>query len=184
VTANARLTGYAAIALLLPLAAVWVTGLAAHSLLPVHTWVGLLLVPPVLLKLGSVGYRFARYYTGEPRYRAAGPPSLAMRALGPVLALLTVAVFGSGIELWLFGDRFGHQWVPLHHASAYLWFAAMAVHVVAHAGRAVQLSAADWRDHLAGAFTRRSLVVAGLLLGVAVAIALLPFPSPFSFAGH
>jgi hypothetical protein len=41
VQANARPTGYAAMALLLPLAAAWITGLAAHSRLPVHTWVGL-----------------------------------------------------------------------------------------------------------------------------------------------
>jgi hypothetical protein len=182
VQANARLTGYAAIALLLPLAVVWVTGLNASRLLQAHILVGLLLLPPVLVKLASVGYRFVRYYTGEPRYRAAGPPSLPMRLLGPVVVLLTVAVFGTGIELWLFGARFGRQWVPLHHASAYLWFATMAVHVGAYLLRAPRLAAADWRDHLAGAFTRRSLVVASLVLGAALAVALLPFPSPFSFA--
>jgi hypothetical protein len=182
VEANARLTGYAAVALLVPLAAVWVTGLYARRLLDVHVLVGLLLVPPVLLKLGSVGYRFVRYYTREPRYVAAGPPSPPMRLLGPVVVLLTVAVFGTGIELWLFGARFGSQWTPLHHASAYLWFAAMAVHVGAYARRAPRLAAADWRDHLAGALTRRSLVVASLVMGVVLAVALLPFPSPFSFA--
>jgi hypothetical protein len=181
VQANARLTGYAAVALVLPLAAVWVTGLAARGLLRAHLWIGLLIVPPVLLKLGSVGYRFVRYYAGEPHYRAAGPPGLLMRLLGPVLVVLTAAVLGTGVELWLFGDRFGHQWMALHHASAYLWFLGMAVHVVAYAGRALRLSAADWRDHLAGAFTRRSLVVAGLVLGTVLAIALLSFPSAFSF---
>ena len=33
----------------------------------------------------------------------------------------------SGIELWLFGYRFGFIWVPLHHASSYVWFVTMAV---------------------------------------------------------
>ena len=182
VQANARLTGYTAVALLVPLTVAWVTGLNARPLLDAHVLVGLLLVPPVLLKLCSVGYRFVRYYTREPRYVAAGPPSLPMRLLGPVVMLLTVAVFGTGIELWLFGARFGPEWIPLHHASAYLWFAAMAVHVGAYVRRAARLAAADWRDHLSGALTRRSLVVASLIMGAVLAVALLPFPSPFSFA--
>jgi hypothetical protein len=182
VQANARLTGYAAVALLVPLAVVWVTGLFARRLLDAHVLVGLLLVPLVLLKLGSVGYRFVRYYMREPRYAAAGPPSLPMRLLGPVVVLLTIAVFGTGIELWLFGARFGRQWTPFHHASAYLWFAAMAVHAGAYVRRAPRLAAADSRDHLAGALTRRSLVVASLVMGIVLAVALLPFPSPFSFA--
>ena len=54
-------------------------------------------MPPVLLKLGGVGYRFARYYVGDPRYRAGGPPELVMRLLGPVLAVLTVTLFATGI---------------------------------------------------------------------------------------
>mgnify|MGYP001353040321 CR=1 FL=1 len=44
VETNARLTGYVAVVLALPL--------------------GFILIPPVLLKLGSIGYRFARYYAG------------------------------------------------------------------------------------------------------------------------
>jgi hypothetical protein len=141
--------------------------------------IGFVLIPPVLLKLASVGYRFVRYYGGDPGYRAAGPPRLALRLLGPVLVLLTLIVFGTGVELWLFGYRFGFFWVPLHHASAYLWFVAMAVHVGAYLRRAPDLAIADWRDHLQGAFTRRSLVVASLVLGAVLAIAMLPFPTPF-----
>ncbi len=44
-----------------------------HGLLVAHMFIGLVLIPPVLLKLGSTGYRFARYYTGAPAYRAKGP---------------------------------------------------------------------------------------------------------------
>lgn len=181
VEGNARLTSAVGLVLLVVLAVELVTGLAVRRLLLAHALIGFLLVPPVLLKLGSVGYRFVRYYTGEPHYRAAGRPSPGMRVLGPVVVLLTVVVFGSGIELWLFGTRFGHGWVPIHHGSAYLWFVAMAVHVVAYARRAPGLAAADWRDHLRGAFSRRSLVVASLVLGASLSIAMLPFSSPFSF---
>ena len=105
-----------------------------------------------------------------------------MRLLGPVVVLLTVAVFATGVELRFFGSRFGRQWMPLHHAFAYLWFAAMAARAGAYVRRAPRLAAADWRDHLAGMFTRGSLVAAGLLLSAILAVAPRPFPSPFSFA--
>jgi hypothetical protein len=179
VEANARLTGYAGVVLAPLLAAELVTGLRFKELLPVHSVIGFVLVPPVLLKLGSVGYRFARYYKGDPRYRTAGPPRLAMRLLGPMIVVLTVVVFATGIELWLFGYRFGFFWVPLHHGFAYLWFVAMAIHVANYLRKAPDLAYADWRDHLRGAATRRSLLVGSLVLGVALAVAMLPFPTPF-----
>ncbi len=179
VESNARLTGYVAVALLVPLGAEFVTGLRTKELLPGHALIGFVLVPPVLLKLASVGYRFLRYYTGDLRYRAAGPPRPAMRLLGPVVVVLTVIVFGTGIELWLFGYRFGFVWVPIHHASAYLWFLATAVHVVNYVRLAPELALADWRDHLRGTLTRRALVVGSFVLGISLALAMLPFPTPF-----
>jgi hypothetical protein len=178
VEANARLTGYAAVVLLLPLAAEIVTG--ARPGLLAHALLGFLLVPPVLLKLGSVGYRFARYYLGDTSYRAGGPPELVMRILGPVLVLLTVALFATGIELWLFGFTFGTEWLTWHKASFVLWFLAMTFHVAVYARRAPALALADSRDRLQGAFERRSLVVGSVLFGVALVIAMLPFSSPFT----
>jgi len=178
VEANARLTGYTAVVLLFPLAAEIVTG--ARPGLLAHALLGFLLVPPVLLKLGSVGYRFARYYLGDTSYRAGEPPELVMRLLGPVLVLLTVALFATGIELWLFGFTFGNDWLIWHKASFVLWFLAMTVHVAAYARRAPALALADSRDRLQGAFERRSLVVGSVLFGVALVIAMLPFSSPFT----
>jgi hypothetical protein len=35
---------------------------------------GLVLIPPILVKLGSTGYRFARYDTRAPAYLKKGPP--------------------------------------------------------------------------------------------------------------
>jgi hypothetical protein len=179
VEGNARLTAYTAIALVAPAVVVSYTGIVTGRLIPIHVLVGVLLVPPLLLKLGSVLYRFARYYSGEPRYRAAGPPTLGMRVLGGVLVVLTVAVFASGLELWLFGLRYGFAWVPIHHGSGLLWIVAVAVHVVNYVQRAPSLAVADWRHHLRGATTRRGLVLASLLLGAALAIAALPYPSPY-----
>jgi hypothetical protein len=178
VEANGRLIGYASVVLLIPLAAEVVTGIRPGLL--AHALIGFLLVPPLLLKLGSVGYRFVRYYSGDPPYRAAGPPELVLRLIGPALVLVTVALFATGIELWLFGYRFGDQWLTWHKAAFVLWFLAMTVHVLAYLRRAPELAIADSRDRLRGALARRSLVVASLLLGAALVIAMLPFPSPFT----
>ena len=146
----------------------------------IHALIGFLLIPPVLLKLGSVGFRFVRYYTGAPLYRAAGPPRPAMRLLGPVTVVLTLVVFGTGVELWLFGYRFGFAWAPVHHASSYIWFAAMLVHVVNYLTQAPWLALADWRDYQREAPSRQTLVAGSLILGIVLATLLLPFPTPFA----
>jgi hypothetical protein len=177
VEANARLIGYASVVLLIPLAAEVITGVRPGLL--AHALIGFLLVPPVVLKLGSTGYRFVRYYTGDRRYRAAGPPALVMRLLAPAVVVLTVALFATGIELWLFGFRFGDQWLTWHKAVFVLWFLALTFHVLAYVGRAPELAVADSRDRLRGALGRRSLVVASLLLGAVLVVAMLPFTSPF-----
>jgi hypothetical protein len=178
VDANARLIGYASLVLLIPLAAEVVTGIRPGLL--AHAMIGFLLLPPVLLKLGGVGYRFVRYYAGDPRYLEAGPPQLVLRLIGPALVLLTVALFATGIELWLFGYRFGSQWLTWHKVAFVLWFLAIAVHVAAYWRRAPELAVADWRRRTGGAGGRRSLVVASLLVGAALVLAMLPFPSPFT----
>ena len=46
------------------------------GLVSAHMFIGMVLIPPVLLKLASTGYRFVRYYTGSQAYRAKGPPPL------------------------------------------------------------------------------------------------------------
>jgi hypothetical protein len=178
VEGNARLTGYAAVLLLVPLGAEIITGIRPG--LEAHALIGFLLVPPVLLKLGSVGYRFVRYYGGDPRYATAGPPAVGMRVLGPIVVLLTIALFGTGIELWLFGFRYGEQWRTWHQGAFLLWSFAMLIHVFAYLRRAPELALADSRDRADGVLARRSLVVGALLFGVALLLAMLPFESPFS----
>lgn len=182
VEANARLTALAAVVLLPPLLVVSVTGLIAPHLIKVHVLVGVLVLPPLLLKLASTGYRFARYYANEPRYRANGPPELGMRLLAPILIFLTLVVFASGLELWIFGFRLGFAWLPIHHASGLLWVLAALIHAGSYLGRTSELALDEWRHHLRGATTRRGLAAGSLVLGVVLAAALLPYPSPFRVA--
>jgi hypothetical protein len=91
VAANARLTATNAAVLLVLLAAEGVTILRVRELLTPHVFIGMVLIPPVLLKVASTGWRFARYYRGVPAYRRKGPPPLLLRLLGPAVVILTVA---------------------------------------------------------------------------------------------
>ena len=184
VESNARLTAYTGVVLLVLLAVESATTVNLGALLRAHVLIGLFLIPPVLLKLGTVGYRFSRYYTGEPAYRAEGPPQLSMRLLGPVIVLLTVVLFASGVELWLFGFRFGFAWLPIHHGSFVLWFFAIFVHAAFYLRKSAALALADGRDHLRGVLARRSLVIGSLVLGAVLVVAMLPVPTAFgSLAG-
>jgi hypothetical protein len=69
--------------LLVLLAAEGLTILRVRSLLSVHVLIGTVLVPPVLLKVGSTGHHLARYYLGSPAYRRKGPPPPVLRLLRP-----------------------------------------------------------------------------------------------------
>jgi hypothetical protein len=93
---NERLTTAVGATLIVLLAVIGVTIVRIHALLSVHLFVGMLLIPPVLLKLSSTGYRFVRYYTANPRYRRKGPPPLALRMLAPLVVLSTLVVLVSG----------------------------------------------------------------------------------------
>jgi len=79
VAANARLTASNAAVLLVLLAAEAITLLRVRQLLSPHVFIGTVLIPPVLLKVASTTWRFARYYRGAPAYRRKGPPPLLLR---------------------------------------------------------------------------------------------------------
>ena len=174
VAANARLTGAAAAALLVLLAAEGATIPFIGPLLGPHIFIGLLLIPPVALKMGSTGYRFLRYYSGSPAYVRKGPPHAALRLLAPGVVLTTLALFGTGVALLLAGPpsdtlRFAHK------ASFIAWVALMTLHVLGHLLELPALALPDWRRdgppeaRLAGAGTRLMALSASLLAGVAIA---------------
>jgi hypothetical protein len=141
--------------------------LTARSVLSLHVAVGLILVPPVLLKIGSVTWRMASYYRGEAAYREEGPPPLALRILGPLLVFLTMLVLVSGIGLVLFPHHLHSSFLTVHKASFYLWIAVLAIHVAAHFRRMVRLTARDVlrRTPIAAGRARlRALTVGGALV--------------------
>ena len=170
---NERLTAMTGAVLLVLLGAEGITIAEIHQLLTVHFFIGMLLVGPVLLKMGSTGYRFIRYYTGSPEYVRKGPPALLLRLLGPVVMLTSISVVGSGVALALAGPG-PSLWLFVHKASFVLWFAAMTVHVIWYAPRLPRLlSARAHRLHvvLAGAGKRWLLLVTALAVGLVIATA-------------
>jgi hypothetical protein len=179
VAANARLTAAVAVALLILLAAEGATIPFIGSLLGPHIFIGMLLIPPVLTKLGSTGYRFARYYSHSPAYVRRGPPHIALRSLAPGLILTTIALFGTGVALMIQGPpsdtlRFAHK------LSFFAWVALMSLHVLGHLLELPGLALADWRGHdtrIGGAGLRVATLVAALLAGVALALLTLPLAS-------
>ncbi|HTP15828.1 MAG TPA: hypothetical protein VMK13_08325 [Streptosporangiaceae bacterium] len=170
---NERLTALTGAVLLVVFAAEGVTILRLRELLTLHFFLGMLLLGPVTLKIGSTAYRFARYYTGAPPYVRKGPPAPLLRVLGPLVIATSVAVIGTGVVLAITGPQAG-PWLFLHKASFVLWFAVMTIHVLWYAPRLPRLlasgAAGRTRQVLAGAATRWLLLAAALGGGLVVAV--------------
>jgi hypothetical protein len=186
VEANARLTASTALVLLILLAAEGVTVLQIRPLLTMHVFVGMLLVPPVLVKLSSTLWRFAKYYLGSADYREKGPPPTMLRVLGPFVALLTIVVFASGILLLLGPESLRIQFLLVHKVSFFLWFACMTVHVLGHIGDTAKLATKDWSSRarlaVAGSRSRRRVLSVSLVVGTVLAFVTIPHVGPW-FAG-
>lgn len=187
VEANARLTGSTAAVLLVLLAAEGATILWIGPMLTPHVFIGMLLVPPVVLKIGSTTYRFARFSLGSPAYRRKGPPPALLRLLGPLVVLLTVVVLASGIALLLAPHGLRADLLLLHKASFVVWLAAMTVHVLGHLLDAARLAPRDLyrrtRRQVAGAGLRQWTVVAALGIGLVLGALLVPRVGPYLHQG-
>ncbi|MHB8826185.1 MAG: hypothetical protein ACYC5Z_00760 [Acidimicrobiales bacterium] len=179
VEGNARFTSLLAVILLILLALEGVTIPFIGPLLTEHVFIGVLLIPPVLYKIGSTTWRFVKYYTGDARYRRKGPPVLVLRLLGPVVVILTLAVIGSGIGLVLLPRSDRGLLLSAHQASFVLWFGAMTIHVLGHLVETAKLAPLDWiartRRQVRGASMRQWAVASSLVLGVVAAAAITPY---------
>jgi hypothetical protein len=174
---NEILTAGAAAVLVGLLVAEWITVVHMRGLLSAHMFIGLVMIPPVALKLGSTGYRMIGYYTGERAYRLKGPPLLPLRLMAPVLVAGTIGVLASGVLLLAVGHKSGLV-LTIHKLSAIVFGVILAVHFLAYIPRVVRSLAMDWtearRQAVPGAGIRAMLVAAALGGGVALALALLP----------
>jgi hypothetical protein len=203
---NARLTAWTGLVLFVLFVAELVTLLDVRGLISWHVVLGVLLVPPALLKTASTGWRILRYYTGQPGYRSAGPPPLPLRVLGPLVVATTLLLLGSGLLLILVGDQRSRQplvtvlgqrvdLLSLHQASFILCAIALGLHVLARAVPALSLTV-GWapgrriaREPVPGVRPRLAVVTATLAIAAVTAALLLPLASGwqddrFAKSGH
>lgn len=185
---NERLTAATGAVLLVLFAAEGVTILSIHQLITIHFFLGMLLIGPVVLKVASTLYRFARYYTGASDYRRKGPPAPLLRLLGPLVILTSLGVMGTGVALAFTGRSGAGQWLFLHKASFVLWFVVMTIHVLSYVWRLPGIIGQDLTSHrgyqraravLAGRPARWLLLTASILGGLVIAVVTVHLAGPW-----
>jgi hypothetical protein len=183
VLGNERLTALVGAVLLVLIAVELVTSVRLRTFMSVHAFIGVLVAGPLAVKLGSTGYRFARYYTRAPAYVRRGPPHLVLRVLGPLLVATTLVVVGSGIGLMVTGPDHAGPLLPLHGFSVLVFLPLLAIHFVAHILATPRLVVDDWGTASAelapGRGIRVGVNLGALVLGVLGAILLLPTIAPW-----
>jgi hypothetical protein len=176
---NARLTALVGLLILLGPVAVELATivLGVHSHMSLHVFVGLALIPAVVLKLASTGWRFARYYTRSQAYVEHGAPRVTMRLLAPLFVAATVVLFSSGNAM---GVLQGHGLVVarrLHGPASVLWSVLFGVHALVYLKRAlVDGSREVTADEppVAGRRRRGYAIAVVVALGLAVGAATVP----------
>jgi hypothetical protein len=184
VIGNERLTALAGAVLLVLMVVELVTVANLRAGLSVHVLIGVLLVGPLAVKLGSTGYRFLRYYTGSPAYVRKGPPRLPLRLLAPLLLVTTLVVIGSGIGLVVTGPLHPGPLLLVHGMSTLLWLPLIAIHVFAYLRQIPRLVANDWSKSSDMSLQKaRSLRLganlSALLASALAAILVLPVAAPW-----
>jgi hypothetical protein len=176
---NERLTAAVGVLVLVPILVELATVvLGVHTFMSLHVFVGLALIPPVLLKLGSTSWRFARYYTRSRAYVAHGPPQLAMRLLAPLLVAATVALFSSGVAMGILHGNALQIARRLHGPASVVWLVLIGVHVLVYLKRALTSSREDVRSttrrEVQGATWRSYTLAAALIFGLVAGAATIP----------
>jgi hypothetical protein len=152
-------------------------------------FIGLVLIPPVMVKLGSTGYRMVSYYAGSRAYRVKGPPLLPLRLMAPLLVASTLTVLASGLALLVVGHKSSTA-LTIHKLSFIVFGVLFAVHFLAYVPRVVRAVRDDWgaarRRAVPGAGARAMLVAAAAAaaVGGGVALALALLPSILAYGSH
>jgi hypothetical protein len=145
-----------------------------------HVFVGLVLLPPLALKLTSTGWRFMRYYMRNEDYRLKGAPQLFMRLLAPLLIAFTLLLFGSGVVMGFVHGPALSLARRIHGPAAFVWSVTLGLHVLVHLPRAVRAVRADVVPRArreAGALGRTFALGAALAAGIVLGVATLPAQS-------
>jgi hypothetical protein len=176
---NARLTAAVGVLILTPIAVEGMTILlGVHTFMSLHVFFGLALIPPVLLKLASTAWRFARYYTRSSAYVALGPPQIVMRLLAPLLVTATMALFGSGVAMGFLHGNAIQIARSVHGPASVVWLLLLGLHVLVYLRRAVRRVAHDvlpaTRAKVRGATARAYALAVAAICGLALGGASVP----------
>jgi hypothetical protein len=191
---NERLTAATGAALILSLAALGVTIINLRALIWEHLFIGLLVIPPVALKLATTGYRFVRYYTRNAMYVRKGPPPFLLRATAPVLVATTLLVLVSGVVLLFVGPRDRGTYFPIHKISFIVWVGFFGLHILGHLPSLPKALGGDYAarkgapGYLPGRDGRVIALAGALVAGLIAAIVLIPdfatWTSSHAWLGH
>jgi hypothetical protein len=133
--------------------------------------IGLALLPVVLLKVGSTGWRLVKYDRTDRACARRGAFPAYLRILGPVLIAGTVVLVASGMLAfagphWLHGAA-----LTMHKRIFYPWLLIFIVHTASRFAEAIRPAAADLlaRARLAGVRGRPCVLVAVAVPAVVLA---------------
>ncbi len=177
---NELLTAATGAVLIALLAVLGLTIVRIGQLLWLHLFLGMLLIGPIALKLASTGYRFARYYTANARYRVKGPPPALLRMIAPIIVISTVIVFATGVALLFVGPSSRGTLVPIHKVSFIVWVVFTAPHVLAHLVKLPEAWHSDYArtPSLSGEVNGRAgrvlALASAIVLGAVLATVLIP----------
>jgi hypothetical protein len=181
---NAVLTAWTGVVLLVLSAAELLTLFDVRGLVSWHVAIGALLIPPALTKTTTTAWRMARYYLGDASYRAAGPPPIALRLLGPLVVVSTLGLLGTGVLLVLVGNDAGQRsllsfvgfqvsWVTLHQGFFAVWVGATGLHLLGRLVPALLLTSGRVPGlRVPGGRARTAVLGAAATLAVLVAVLL------------
>jgi hypothetical protein len=194
---NARLTAWTGLLILVLSLAELVTLINVGGLISWHIVIGVLLVPPALLKTASTGWRIVRYYRGNSDYRHAGPPPMLLRILGPGVVLSTLGLLASGLMLILLGrdssrsvlfTALGQRvdWLTVHQGLFIVWAVLTGLHVLGRTVPALQLTI--FRSHspnsVDGARRRAAILIGTVAVAGLVAAFVLSASGSWQHRGH
>jgi len=152
--------------------------LGVHTFMSWHVFVGLALIPAVVLKLATTGWRFGRYYSRSRAYVEHGPPQVVMRLLAPLFVAATVVLFGSGVAMGLLHGHALQIARNLHGPASVVWLLLLGLHVLVYVGRALRRTAEDVlpaeRASVPGKSARLYALAAAIVCGLVLGAALVP----------
>ncbi len=162
---NLILTSHAGLIILFGLVLLYLSGLAFTPLRPVHFALGFALMPLLVVKLASTGWRALSYYARRGGYREAGPPWLLPRLIAVPLTGGAALATASGVVLWSQGTDRG-VWAAVHTDSVIALGILTLVHGAVYLRKAFRASG---RSLAATAVNRPERVIVWALLAALVA---------------